>query len=99
VRGPSDLGTIRAAVRGCGKRLTISINAISSSGRVMLSARLCVLVPEVRRTDLKYEDRGRLCVVFFFATSVSLYSVYNINEVFVIAAGELGREGLQKLQM
>ena len=46
--------------------------------------------------------RRRLSVVFFFglfATSVSLYSVYNINMLFVIAAGELGREGHQKLQV
>ena len=35
----------------------------------------------------------------FFAGSVLLCSVYNINEVFVIAAGELGREGCQKLQV
>jgi hypothetical protein len=32
---------------------------------------------------------------FFFTTSVSLCSVYNINEVFVIAAGELGEKAVK----
>ena len=66
----------------------------------MLSARRCA-PPTLKHDKQRKGEKTSECRFFFglFATSVSLYSVYNINMLFVIAAGELGREGHQKLQV